>query len=61
MAEIERVSDKPNNIESKNFQVSATLKREPIEDLDRLGIDISSQLENEFAKELIKSKNEKDI
>ena len=55
MAETERVSDELNKVESKTFQVSATLKREPIEDLDRLGIDVDSQLENEFAKELIKS------
>ncbi len=57
MAEIERVSDELNKVESKTYRISAELKREPIQDLDQLGIDVGSQLEDEFAKELNKNKN----
>jgi hypothetical protein len=56
MEEIKNVSEELNKVESKTIQVSATLKHESVEDLDRLGIDVDSQLENEFAKELIKTK-----
>jgi|LakMenE18May11ns_1017448.scaffolds.fasta_scaffold8331481_1 hypothetical protein len=56
MEEIKNVSEELNKVESKTIQVSATLKHESVEDLDQLGIDIDTQLENEFAKELIKTK-----
>ena len=56
MEEIKNVSEELNKVESKTIQVSATLKHESVEDLDQLGIDVNTQLENEFVKELNKGK-----
>jgi hypothetical protein len=61
MKEIKKVSEELGKVESKTVQVSATLKYENIQDLDQLGIDVNSQLEDEFTKELNKGKNDPNV